>query len=82
MIEKETFEAQADAVERLMRAHSKELSKSDTKHLACAIRNLEHLAEVRRVVFEQIADESAPTEASEALSDQLIPSSTCQPQSS
>ena len=71
-MDKETFEAQAEAVRRILEANRHKLTQIEAKHLACAARNLEQLAEVRRLVVAQIQDEAAPTDVSEGLAEQLI----------
>jgi hypothetical protein len=72
MVEKETFEAQAEAVLRLLEAHEKTLSQVDLKHLECAVRNLEQLGAVRRSVMNHILDGDSTDDITEALADHFI----------
>lgn len=69
---KETFEAQAEVVARLLDAHKDTLSLADRKHLGCAFRNLERLAELRRNVLRTAKNGEAGEHECDALAEQIV----------
>jgi hypothetical protein len=72
--EKETYEAQAEAVKRLLEQYRDSLSPAAQKHLGCAWKNLEQMAQLRQMVIKEAfsAEDELDPGFTDAFVDRLI----------
>jgi len=72
MLEKESFEAQAESVRRVLNLRIPSLSEADQKHLVCAANNLRQMGELRQMVIAQAGDPGRSTVASEGMVEAIV----------